>query len=155
MNKSGIEIERKFLVKNFDFIDESFNKYEIMQGYLSVNDKSTIRVRTYNKTGYITIKSRSTDGGISRQEWEYEIPYEHAVNLLKICQNNIIEKTRYLVKKDNFLWEIDIFAKPYSIVIAEIELNDKDINIPKPLWIGEEVTGKKEYYNSYISQINE
>lgn len=152
MSEDCLEIERKFLVKNFDFIDDAFDKYEIKQGYLSTNNASTVRVRVCKNKGYITIKGRSFDNGISKKEWEYEIPYDHALQLLNICSSNILEKTRYLVSYENILWEIDVFSKPNNLVIAEVELKNKDEYINKPSWIGEEVTGKKEYYNSYISK---
>ena len=153
MDKECLEIERKFLVRNLDFIEESFDSYEIKQGYLSVNETSTVRVRVCGDKGFITIKGRSTDNGISRREWEYEIPYTHAEELLQLCSANIIEKTRYLVKVNDFMWEIDVFSKPINMIVAEVELENKDVYIPKPSWIGEEVTGKKEYYNSYISKL--
>lgn len=151
-----MEIERKFLVKNTDFIQEAYKVCHIKQGYLAVTDKSTTRVRTLDDRAYITIKSKSFDNGLSREEWEYDIPIKEALQLLELCRYNIIEKYRYLVKHEGYVWEVDKFIYPIeNLTIAEIELPQKDIQFTLPKWVSEEVTGKKEYYNSFISRITE
>lgn len=149
-----MEIERKFLVKDLSFIDSAVEIKSIKQGYISINNKSTIRVRISNDKGFITIKGKSIDGGISREEWEFPIPYNQANELLCLCQGKVIEKTRYLVPYQGFNWEVDIFKSPINeLVIAEIELPEVDSKFTLPDWVSKEVTGEKEYYNSYISSL--
>lgn len=148
-----IEIERKFLVTATDFITESDVQFEIAQGYLSSHPERTVRVRIKGDKGYLTIKGKGNETGMSRLEWEKEIPLDEAKNLLPLCEKGVIEKTRYLVKKGAHTFEVDIFhGKNNGLIIAEIELtNEKEI-FEKPSWLGEEVTNQDKYYNAYLSQ---
>jgi len=85
-------------------------------------------------------------------EWEKEIPLEEAKALLKLCEKGVIEKTRYEVKSGNHIIEIDEFhGNNEGLIMAEIELKDENESIKKPDWLGQEVTGDKRYYNSYLS----
>lgn len=149
-----MEIERKFLVKDRSFIELAKSSSYIRQAYLSVSKQNTVRVRTRDEKGYITIKSRSANGGLSREEWEYEIPYNEALEMMKLSIANIIEKRRYLVDYDGYTWEVDVFESPITnIIVAEIELPTLDAKFKKPDWIDREVTGQKEFYNSFLAQI--
>jgi CYTH domain-containing protein len=150
----GIEIERKFLVRNLDFKTESFEKKYIKQGYLNSNKNRTVRIRVSNNTGFITIKGKSNKNGTSRFEWEKEIPITEAEELLLLCEPTIIEKTRYLIKVGDHIFEVDEFAGDNSgLVVAEIELNSEDEVFEKPNWLSKEVTGNLKYYNSSISKL--
>lgn len=146
------EIERKFLVKNDSFIAQSFQKSVIKQGYISTNENAVVRVRTKDNKAFITIKG--INSGASRQEWEYPIPLTDAEDMLNnLCSNNIISKTRYYVKHDNHLWEIDVFdGRHNGLIIAEIELSSEDETFSIPSFIGDEVTGNIRYYNSELSK---
>ena len=147
------EIERKFLVKNTDFIAESFKKYPIKQGFLSTNKKRTVRVRIKGDKGFLTIKGISNDSGTTRLEWEKEIELHEAKRLLKICKKPIISKIRYLVDYKGNIFEIDVFKKKNKgLVIAEIELQNENQTFEKPNWLGAEVTGDKRYYNSVLQK---
>lgn len=141
------EIERKFLVKSMDYRAEATKAENIAQGYLSYNPQAIVRVRTKGEKGYLTIKSVTI--GTTRDEWEYEIPLCDAEAMLKLCADeSIIRKTRYRVGR----WEIDEFHGKYEgRIIAEIELDTADEKFELPSFIGEEVTGKKEYYNSVMA----
>ncbi len=145
----ALEIERKFLT-----LDESYKRMaesvcEIRQGYLSRDPATTIRIRTRNDLAFLTIKTKNE--GCVRQEFEYEIPLPDANKLLAICSGTIIEKTRYLVPYGSFTWEIDAFHGALEgITLAEIELPETDTTFPLPPFIGKEVTGIPEYYNSNI-----
>lgn len=151
-NIMGREIERKYLVIDCRFKDIAVEKKHIVQGYLSTSPDSTVRIRTINdEQGFITVKSRNK--GATRGEWEYEIPYTDAVELLALCQkDNLIDKSRYVVEHDSKTWEIDEFMHPCSgLIVAEIELADENEQFTLPDFIGQEVTGDARYYNSNLS----
>ena len=148
-----IEIERKFLVKSEEFKAISFAKNEISQGYLNSNPERTVRVRIKGNQGYLTIKGKGNETGMSRLEWEKEIPVDEARLLLNLCESGIISKTRYEVKFGNHVYEIDeFFGENQGLVIAEIELQSEDEAFEKPDWLGKEVTNNEKYYNSFISK---
>lgn len=148
-----IEIERKFLVLNSDFIKDSHQHYTITQGFLNSHKKRTVRVRITDKKAYLTIKGESNKSGTTRFEWEKEIPINDAEKLLKLCEKNVITKTRYLVNSNNHTFEIDVFkGENKGLIIAEIELNSENEVFKKPKWLGKEVTGITKYYNSNLSQ---
>ena len=147
-----IEIERKFLVKAYDYRKEAHRKTKIIQGYLTKDPKRTVRVRIREDQGFLTIKGMSSEDGLSRFEWEKEIPLNEAQELITLCLPTVIEKTRYEVTYKGVLFEIDEFEGAHNgLVLVEVELNStKDIfEIPK--WVDKEVTGDKKYYNSYLS----
>lgn len=147
-----IEIERKFLVTSTDFIAESHTKQHIAQGYLNSNPERTVRVRSKDDKGFLTIKGKSNATGLSRFEWEKEIEFEEAKQLLLLCENGVIEKTRYLIHVGTHLYEVDVFyGVNDGLIIAEIELNSEDEFFEKPQWLGNEVTNDERYYNAYLS----
>lgn len=148
-----IEIERKFLVKNDNFKRESFQQYRISQGYLNSHPARTTRIRLRDKEAFITIKGKSSEDGLARFEWEKRIEYEDAEVLLKLCEPSVIEKTRYLVKAEEFTFEVDVFyGDNEGLIVAEVELESTDDAFPAPDWLGEEVTGNKQYYNAMLSK---
>jgi len=146
------EIERKFLVRD-GFKQHVESATRITQGYLSSVPQRIVRVRIKGNKGYITIKGISNCSGMSRYEWEKEIPVDEAHELLTICEPGLIDKTRYLVKSGDFTFEVDEFyGENQGLVIAEIELKSEEENFEKPAWLGEEVTGKRKYYNSKLAK---
>lgn len=148
---SKIEIERKFLVLQNDFIEQASVKYSIIQGYLCATSSSTVRIRLKDNTGFITIKGKSKDGGLSRYEWEKEIDQAEATQLLKLCQGNLIIKDRYEVPSGNHIVEVDVFyGENEGLILAEIELKSNDEVIEKPAWLGQEVTGDRRFSNSSL-----
>ena len=148
-----IEIERKFLVKSEAFKKNSFDKNEISQGYLNSNPERTVRVRIKANQGYLTIKGKGNETGLSRFEWEKEIPVNEARTLLELCESGVINKTRYEIKFGNHVYEVDeFFGENEGLFLAEIELQSEDEAFEKPDWLGEEVTNNKKYYNSYLSK---
>jgi len=148
-----LEIERKFLVNSNVFKSETFVKKRIIQGYLNSNPERTVRIRIKGDKGYMTVKGISNESGLSRFEWEKEIPVDEAKELLLICEKGIIDKTRFEVKVGNHLFEVDEFyGENQGLIIAEVELSSETETFEKPSWIGEEVTNDKRYYNSYLSQ---
>jgi adenylate cyclase len=149
----AIEIERKFLVSSTDYKKMTIGKKRILQGYLSSIPERTVRVRTIGQQAFLTIKGKSSENGMSRFEWEKEIPLPEAEALLKLCEAGSIEKVRYEVLYENHLFEVDeFFGANEGLVMAEIELSSEEEVFEKPSWLGEEVTGNKKYYNSYLTK---
>jgi adenylate cyclase len=148
-----IEIERKFLVKNDSFKKEAFARNHIAQGYLSSAPERTVRVRIKGEKGFLTIKGASNDSGLSRFEWEKEIPVSEAEALLLLCEKGVIDKTRFEIRQGNHVFEVDEFySDNEGLIIAEIELDSENDTFEKPDWLGKEVTGDIRYYNAYLSK---
>lgn len=147
-----IEIERKFLVSSDAFKTEAFKENTIAQGYLSSVPERTVRVRIKGDKGFLTIKGISSASGLSRFEWEKEIPVEDAKKLLLLCEKGVIDKTRFEVKVGNHIFEVDEFhGENKGLTVAEVELQSETETFEKPDWLGEEVTNDNRYYNAYLS----
>ncbi|WP_396180409.1 CYTH domain-containing protein [Flavobacterium sp.] len=147
------EIERKFLVQSLDFMMEAVQFEKIAQGYLNSTPERTVRIRIKDKKGFITIKGQGDETGTTRFEWEKEIELYEAEALLKLCETGVIVKTRYIIKKGNHTFEVDIFeGENKGLIVAEIELSDANEPFEKPNWLAEEVTGEEKYYNAYLSK---
>lgn len=148
-----IEIERKFLVSSDAFKNDALRKNHIAQGYLNSAPDRTVRVRIKGDKGYLTIKGKSNETGLSRFEWENEIPLADAKALLLLCEKGIIEKNRYEVPVGKHLFEVDeFFGENEGLLLAEVELQSESEFFEKPHWLGEEVTQDQRYYNSYLSK---
>ena len=144
------EIERKFLVAG-DFKQYARKSEHIVQGYLNSTPERTVRVRIKDDKGYMTVKGISSQSGVSRFEWEKEIPVAEVQDLLQICEPGVIDKTRYLVEAGDHTYEVDEFyGDNEGLVVAEVELSSEDETFVKPEWLGEEVTGDVKYYNSML-----
>jgi CYTH domain-containing protein len=148
----AIEIERKFLVKTDEWIKarEHATCTPYKQGYLQATPNCTVRVRQAGEKGFLTIKGK-TDG-MSRLEFEYEIPLNDLNGLLPLCSGPLVEKYRCTIMYKNKLWEVDEFlGDNEGLIIAEIELDSPIEEFELPQWIEKEVTGDKRYYNSFLS----
>ncbi|HUI33576.1 MAG: CYTH domain-containing protein [Dysgonamonadaceae bacterium] len=144
------EIERKFLVKG-EFKTKAFTHWRIVQGYLSSVPKRVVRIRIKGDTAYLTIKSTVSGVGLTRYEWEKEIPVSDAEDMLTFCEKEIIEKTRYLVQVGSHIFEVDEFyGSNEGLLVAEVELQSEDEVFEKPDWLGKEVTHDIRYYNSML-----
>ena len=149
----ALEIERKFLVLNESYRSEAFRSDRIRQGYLCRQNGNSVRGRIRGDKGYLTIKGPSLDGGLSRYEWEKEIPLPEAEELLLLCGDALIDKRRYLVKCGKHVYEVDEFyGDNQGLVVAEIELDDENESFEKPAFLGAEVTGDRKYYNSHLTR---
>jgi len=147
------EIERKFLVTSDVFKARALKSYTIKQGFLNTHKERTVRIRLKEDLGYITVKGKSSEDGLSRFEWEKEISKEEALSLLRLSETSVIDKRRYEVKRGAHIFEIDEFyGDNLGLTIAEIELKAKDERFEKPEWLGREVTGDIKYYNSQLSK---
>lgn len=144
------EIERKFLIKEFD-TSLSNEKYEIKQGYIHSGNGKVVRVRTFNEKAYITVKYRKTR--ITRAEFEYEIPDEDALDMIEnCCDGKVLEKTRYIYLYEGKKWEIDVFqGKNKGLILGEIELQDENEDFLIPPFIVKEVTADPQYSNHNLA----
>lgn len=148
----ALEIERKYLV-DLEKLGTLENGSRIKQGYLSTNKEAVVRVRVKNDKAYLTIKGSNI--GVTRLEFEYEIPLDEANEMLnKLCQKPVIDKTRYLINHENHIWELDIFyGENEGLVVVEVELSSEDETIILPSWVKEEVTTDARYYNSNLMKL--
>ncbi len=144
------EIERKFLVTG-NYRLQAHASIRMVQGYICSYRGRTVRVRICGDAGFLTIKGPSANGGLSRYEWEHKLPLDEAVELMKLCEPGLIDKTRYLVRSGDHVFEVDEFyGDNEGLVVAEVELSSENETFKKPDFIGEEVTGDVRYYNSQL-----
>lgn len=147
------EIERKFLVKNEQWKDFANDGTPIRQGYLNANKERNVRVRQKGDQAFLTIKGKTV--GISRAEFEYEIPLADALELFKLCDQPMIEKVRYLVAgPDGHSWELDVFeGDNQGLIVAEIELEAENTPFTLPDWAGDEVSHDPRYFNANLNKV--
>ncbi len=147
----GIEIERKFLVKEEGWIALAGDGLDCRQGYISSAPDKTVRVRVMGAQAFLTIKGSTR--GITRSECEYKIPLSDAESLLALCGDAVIKKKRYLIQSEGMRWEIDVFTGANAgLVVAEIELESEDQKIDLPGWLGKEISGDFRYFNSALAR---
>lgn len=145
------EIERKFLV-DLSKWNKTGRAIKMEQGYLTIESRKVVRVRVAGKKAYLTIKGNHV--GITRDEFEYEIPLNDAKQLLKMCVGNTIQKTRFMEKIGGKLWEVDVFeGVNKGLVVAEIELENEDEEFIKPIWLLDEVSTDMRYSNNNLSKL--
>jgi adenylate cyclase len=140
------EIERKFLLKNDAWRSEVSRSQPLSQGYLARSGHASVRVRVAGAKAWLNIKV----GGLvaARHEYEYEVPLDEARELLAAAEGPLIEKTRHFVERDGVTFEIDEFhGDNAGLVVAEVELDREDASVPRPPWLGAEVTQLTRYYN--------
>ncbi|SHI46705.1 CYTH domain-containing protein [Rubritalea squalenifaciens DSM 18772] len=144
----AVEIERKFLVKGTFPAGETC---QMVQGYLSLDPERTVRIRIEEDKGVLAIKGRSQ--GISRAEYEYDVPLAEAEELLKLCLGSLVRKTRHYIPHGDHTWEVDVFqGDNEGLVSAEIELSAEDESFELPEWIGQEVSEDRRYSNAALSR---
>ncbi len=144
------EIERKFLVADPSFL-KPLTGYQVKQGYIAGKERSAARIRIRDSSAFLTLKSETR--GITRSEFEYEIPLADAEEMLEtLCAPPHIEKTRYVVEWKGHTWEVDVFhGGNEGLIVAEIELAAADQAFEKPPWLGREVSQDVRYFNSNLA----
>lgn len=148
------EIEHKYLVDNDSYKSLAYKKVKIRQGYLNRSPDRTVRIRTVDRSGYLTVKGRNQ--GDKRLEFEYEIPYSDALHIFQLAEPGIVMKTRYLVKYDGLIWEVDEFhGSLEGVVIAEVEVPESGYEYNLPPFVGQNITGDPRYYNSNLTSLAE
>jgi len=142
------EIERKFLVEGTSW--RQSNSVRLIQGYLNRDKDRTVRVRIAGAKAFLTVKS--VRQGVTRGEFEYEIPVADAQQMLKLSDGPVVEKSRHVIVHEGSKWEVDEFLGDNAgLVIAEIELMSEDQPYSRPAWLGREVTHDNRYYNSNLA----
>ena len=146
----GVEIERKFLVADDSWREAAPPGVRYRQGYLTTDPGSAVRVRVSGDRAWLNIKSATV--GVTRREYEYEIPAADAHSILEeLCVKPLIEKTRFVVEHDGRVWEIDVFEGDNAgLVVAEVELESEDEEVTLPAWAGEDVSDDVRYYNQRL-----
>lgn len=145
----ALEIERKFLVKGDGWRKGAPTLFR--QGYLNLDKNRTVRIRIFGDKAVLTVKGPTE--GLTRSEFEYEVPVDDAAEMLKLCEGGVIEKNRWLFPHGEHVWEIDEFlGENKGLVVAEIELTSEGETFEKPDWVGEEVSHDPRYFNSYLSE---
>lgn len=151
---SGFEIERKFLVLDCSYRQQAYSCSHIRQGYICSGHGRTVRVRIRDNRGFLTIKGPSDSNGLTRYEFEKEITLDEAEHLFALCEPGAIDKMRYLVKSGKHVFEVDEFlGDNEGLVIAEVELEKEQEPYEKPGFIGDEVTGDRRFYNSFLTKL--
>lgn len=146
----AVEIEHKYLVKHdlWNMVVPE-RSVQIRQGYLSTDPNKSVRVRTLDQKGFITVKGMSF--GARRLEFEYEIPFTEALELISGFCDQLVSKTRHYVSYKNKTWEVDVFDDANEgLIIAEIELESEDEVYSKPAWVDLEITHDYRYSNSNL-----
>ncbi len=147
------EIERKYKVCGEDYKTLATYVYHIRQGYLCRDKERTIRIRQRDDEAFLTIKGKPQEGLLGHFEYEHKVPQPAADGLFSLCEEGIIDKHRYLVPWQDVTIEVDVFhGENEGLVMAEIELQNEDQQVPLPDWLGEEVTNDGRYYNAYLSE---
>ena len=147
-----LEIERKFLTKNRTWKDNIIKSEPIIQGYLASASGNgiTVRIRVTGEHGYMTFKGPRV--GISRTEYEYQVPINDAKSILLESQAPTVKKVRHTVTHDGDEWVVDVFkGNNKGLTVAEIELKTEDQPFKIPDWVKEEVTGQMPYRNSRLA----
>lgn len=147
----GKEIERKFLVSSDGWRAYADAGRRLRQVYLAETEKAAVRIRLDDDhSAWLTIKS--VGSGLSRQEFEYEVPVVDAEDLLALRSGSVLEKTRFRVPHAGSVWEVDVYAGDNDgLTIAEIELPSETAEFDKPDWLGPEVTGDRRYYAARLA----
>lgn len=146
----GVEIERKFLVRDDGWRSGVTERRVVRQGYLAIDDTTTVRVRITGDEAWITLKGKAE--GLRRAEFEYAIPVSEADELMELCRGRVVEKVRHIVPQTPHVWEIDVFGGCNAgLVMAEIELKSEDEAVALPAWIGKEVSDDSRYLNACLA----
>lgn len=143
------EIERKFLVRSNAWRAVATASFAIQQGYLSLDPARTVRIRLRDDVAFLTIKGKAK--GITRPEYEYEIPAAEGRELLLLCGEYQLRKTRHLVPFGGKTWEVDVFeGSNHGLVLAEVELSIPHEKIELPSWVGREVSTDPRFFNASL-----
>ena len=141
------EIERKFLLYSDGWRKLVSRQCRYRQGYLANSESASVRVRVAGGRAHLNVKGMTL--GVSREEFEYEIPLADGLDMLNnLCIGPLIEKTRFFVEYSGHTWEIDVFdGDNAGLVVAEIELESEEEPFELPPWVGKEVSDEERYYN--------
>jgi len=148
----GVEIERKFLVRNDEWRLQADAGEHYRQGYLSHDPLRSVRIRVAGEKAWLNIKCATSP--IRRLEYEYPVPLADAQEMLeRLTTDDCVDKVRYHVRQGRHVWEVDVFeGRNTGLVVAEIELDDENETFDKPDWLGSEVSDDPRYYNMNLAK---
>ena len=146
-----LEVERKFLVDPLVWTSVAKGRGQrFAQGYLNDDPARTVRVRLAADRAWLTVKGESR--GVTRVEFEYEVPPEHAEAMLHLAVSSLT-KTRYRVMVGEHVWDVDEFHGALEgMVLAEVELTREDEPFERPAWVTHEVSGDARFFNSALAR---
>lgn len=145
------ELEYKYLVKDYSFLQLATDSHEIRQGYLSRSTGRSVRVRICDEKGYFTIKGPFIESE-GRDEFEFEISLSDAEAMLALCPMPVISKTRYVVTIEDDVWEVDVFhGELTGLVTAEIEVRSNEHPYSLPSFVGRSVTNDSRFKNTNLT----
>lgn len=148
----AFEIERKYLVDTALW-QRPEGGVRMRQGYVATKNGTTVRVRIAGDKAFLTLKDHAV--GLTRHEFEYEIPVADAETLLDtMCAKPQVDKIRYRIPaaEPGLVWEVDEFLGDNApLVTTEIELPTEDMSFTKPAWLGEDVTNDHRYKNNNLA----
>ena len=146
----GSEIERKFLVRGELPIADVAGSLQL-QGYLAINERGTVRMRIEKGRAILGIKSAQK--GLTRLEYEYEVPMADGEEMLSELCGLVVEKTRYKLEHAKHTWDVDVFhGVNEGLVTAEVELESEEEEVQLPPWVGDDVSHDVRYRVAYLSQ---
>jgi adenylate cyclase len=146
-----VEIERKYLVANDDWRKHATAGSVFRQAYIMAANDRTLRIRTID-AALATLTVKICTGHLRREEFQYDIPYCEALELIRYRIGVVVEKTRYDVAYGGYVWEIDVYDGAHrGLVIAEIELQHEIDDFALPVWLGREITGEPLYSNQVLA----
>ncbi len=150
----GVEIERKFLIDKarFEAAAAGIAPVKMIQGYMARTGRVTARVRVAGRYAYLTVKGAIK--GLSRSEYEYEIPVSDAEKMIAEFCDGTVEKKRYEVPFAGRIWEVDVFEGANAgLAVAEVELESESDQVELPDFVTEEITGERRYYNGSLIEL--
>jgi len=146
----AIEIERKFLLRSADILEGRTGKY-FLQAYLAKGAVLT-RVRVTDGKAWLTLKGAALNA-MSRPEWEYEIPEADAREMARQAGAYGLEKTRFYIEYGGLTYEVDQYHGGLSgLYTVEVELESVNTSVDLPDWVGEELTGNRQWDNESLAR---
>ena len=148
----GIEIERKFVVKQ---VPADLNKLTgaiIRQGYIIASeDGIEMRIRQKGDCYYQTIK---TGTGLTRTEVEIKLSQDQFERMWPYTEGQRVNKTRYTLPVGDHTAELDLFEGDLDgLILVEVEFDSVEVSegfVP-PVWFGRDVTEDDRYKNKQLA----
>lgn len=146
----ALEIERKFLMKEFPSDLELIHEVDIWQGYVSIEPEVRMhraKDRNSGKEDYrLTLKG---DGVLSRTEIKTDVDEAFYKEALSLMQGEMIYKDYRSYRLGDYVLEVCLVDKgtPCEFLYGEIEFESEEEanNFVKPDFLGEEVTCDDAY----------
>ncbi|SFG57018.1 CYTH domain-containing protein [Oribacterium sp. WCC10] len=150
----GVEIERKFLVRELPHDLSVYPVRLLEQAYL--NFTPTVRIRHDQSAALdkyeLTYKGK---GDFSHEEYNLPLDKDSYEHLLEKHDGTIIRKKRYMIPVGKYTAELDIFEGAldgYRLVEVEFDSVEEEMAFIPPPWFGDDVTAGGEYSNARLAR---